>query len=40
VQLRHENDQVTAFRFQLDSHGHLVGGSVNSVYKELRTASQ
>jgi hypothetical protein len=40
VQLRHENDQVTAFRFQLDNHGHLVAGSVNDVYKELRTAAQ
>ena len=40
VQLRHENDQVTAFRFQLDSHGRLVAGSLNSVYKELRTAAR
>ena len=40
VQLRHENDQVTAFRFQLDGHGRLVAGSRNSIYKELRTAAQ
>jgi hypothetical protein len=40
VQLRHENDQVTAFRFQLDGHGRLVAGSTNSVYRELRTAAQ
>ena len=40
VQLRHENDQVTAFRFTLDSRGQLVAGSVNSVYKELRIASR
>jgi len=40
VQLRHENDQVTAFRFQLDGHGRLVAGSANSVYRELRTAAQ
>lgn len=40
IQLRHENDQVTAFRFQLDGHGRLVAGSTNSVYKELRTAAQ
>jgi hypothetical protein len=40
VQLRHENDQVTAFRFRLDDHGQLVADSVNSVYKELRTASR
>lgn len=40
VQLRHENHQVTAFRFSLDSEGHLVTGSVNSLYKELRMAAQ
>jgi len=40
VQLHHENDQVTAFRFRLDDHGQLVAGSVNNVYKELRTASR
>ena len=40
VQLRHENDQVTAFRFRLDDHGQLLAGSVNSVYKELRTAAR
>ena len=40
VQLHHENEQVTAFRFSLDSHGHLVQGSVNNLYKELRVAAQ
>ena len=40
VQLHHENEQVTAFRFSLDSHGHLVDGSVNNLYKELRVAAQ
>ena len=40
VQLRHENDQVTAFRFTLDKDGDLVAGSMNTVYKDLRTASQ
>jgi hypothetical protein len=40
VQLRHENDQVTAFRFRLDEDGHMVAGSMNTVYKDLRTASQ
>jgi len=40
VQLRHENDQVTAFRFRLDGRGHLVAGSTNNVYKELRTAAR
>ncbi len=40
VRLRHENDQVTAFRFRLDSEGHLVTDSINSLYKELRVAAQ
>lgn len=40
VQLRRENDQVTAFRFTLDSNGRIVAGSLNSVYRELRTAGQ
>jgi len=40
VQLRHENHQVTAFRFNLDKDGNLVTGSVNSLYKELRVAAQ
>ena len=40
VQLRHENDQVTAFRFTLDKDGDLVAGSMNTVYKDLRTAGQ
>jgi hypothetical protein len=40
VRLRHENDQVTAFRFRLDSEGRLVQDSINSLYKELRVAAQ
>jgi len=40
VQLLRLNDQVTAFRFNLDSQGNLVPGSVNSLFKELRVASQ
>jgi hypothetical protein len=40
VQLRHGNDQVTAFRFRLDRDGNLVPGSLNTVYKELRVAGQ
>ncbi|MGH6930452.1 MAG: hypothetical protein ACREEV_19195 [Dongiaceae bacterium] len=40
VQLRQENDQVTAFRFQLDKEGHVVAGSMNTLYKDLRTASK
>jgi hypothetical protein len=40
VRLRHENDQVTAFRFRLDGDGRLVQDSVNSLYKELRVAAQ
>jgi len=40
VQLRHENDQVTAFRFQLDGGGRVIPDSMNTLYKDLRTASQ
>jgi hypothetical protein len=40
VQLKRENDQVTAFRFTLDNRGHLVAGSINNVYRELRVATQ
>ena len=40
VQLKRENDQVTAFRFTLDNRGHLVAGSINDVYKELRVATK
>jgi hypothetical protein len=37
VKLSHENHQLTAFRFRLDDQGSLVPGSVNSIYRELRT---
>jgi hypothetical protein len=40
IRLQHENDQVTAFRFTLDGKGHLVSGSINNLYKELRVAAQ
>ena len=40
VELRHENDEVTAFRFTLDSRGYVVPGSMNSLYKELRVAAR
>jgi hypothetical protein len=40
VELRHENDEITAFRFRLDGHGALVAGSVTSLYKPLRVAAQ
>jgi hypothetical protein len=40
VELLRLNDQVTAFRFNLDGEGNLVPGSVNSLFKELRVASQ
>jgi hypothetical protein len=40
VRLLHLNDQVTAFRFDLDSDGNLVPGSMNTLFKELRVASQ
>jgi hypothetical protein len=38
VELRHENEEVTAFRFTLDSKGQLVVGSINNVFRELRVA--
>jgi hypothetical protein len=38
VELRHENDEITAFRFTIDKKGAVVPGSTNSVYKELRLA--
>lgn len=40
VELRHLNDEVTAFRFTLDRKENLLPGSVNNLYKELRTASR
>jgi hypothetical protein len=39
VQLRHENQELTALRFRLDAEGGLVADSVNSLFKELRVAS-
>ncbi len=40
VRLLHLNDQVTAFRFDLDSEGNMIPGSMNALFKELRVASQ
>jgi hypothetical protein len=40
VELRRENDEITAFRFRLDGHGGLVPGSVISLYKPLRVAAR
>jgi len=39
VDLRKENEEITAFRFRLDGQGNLVAGSVNSLNKPLRTAA-
>jgi hypothetical protein len=39
VELRRENQEVTALRFRLDANGQLQAGSVNSLFKELRVAS-
>ncbi len=39
VELAREGDEHTAFRFKLDSKGHLVRGSVHNLPKPLRTAS-
>jgi hypothetical protein len=38
VELRRENQELTAFRFRLDDKGQLVPGSVHSLFRELRTA--
>jgi hypothetical protein len=40
VRLLHLNDQVTAFRFDLDGDGNMIPGSMNTLFKELRVASQ
>jgi hypothetical protein len=39
VELRRENQELTALRFRLDGTGKLQAGSVNSLFKELRVAS-
>jgi hypothetical protein len=39
IDLRRENQELTALRFRLDSKGQLQAGSVNSLFKELRVAS-
>ena len=40
VELRHDNQEVTAMRFRLDEHGTFIPGSLNSLFKELRIAAQ
>jgi hypothetical protein len=40
VELRKEGQELTALRFRLDSHGGLVAGSVNSLFKPLRVAAK
>jgi hypothetical protein len=40
VELDHENQEVTAFRFRLDGEGRLVAGSVNSLFEPLRAGSK
>jgi len=39
VQLRHEDQELTALRFRLDGEGGLVADCVNNLFKELRVAS-
>ncbi len=36
VNLRHENEEITALRFTLNKSGELVAGTVHSLQKELR----
>src|SRR3546814_4795707 len=38
VELKKENEELTAFRFRLDNDGNLVRGSVHSLQKPLRAA--
>lgn len=38
VRLDHEGEEVTAFRFTLTDRGELVPGSLNAVFKPLRSA--
>jgi hypothetical protein len=40
VDLRREGEELTAFRFTLDGNGHLVPGSINSLYRALRSAAR
>src|SRR5258708_36376007 len=37
VELTHEGQQSTVFRFRLDDQGALLPGSVNRIHKDLRT---
>jgi hypothetical protein len=38
VQLKREGQEVTAVRFRLDGEGHLIPGSLHSLFKPLRAA--
>jgi hypothetical protein len=40
VMLRRDNEELTVFRFKLDPEAHLVPGSVNSLFRPLRSASK
>jgi hypothetical protein len=40
VELWKQGQELTALRFRLDSHGGLVPGSVNSLFKPLRVAAK
>jgi len=39
VELRKQNQELTAARFRLDASGQLVSGSINSLFKGLRVAA-
>jgi hypothetical protein len=39
VVLAHEGEELTVYRFELNQDGGLIGGSVHSLYKPLRSAS-
>jgi hypothetical protein len=39
IELRKQNQQITALRFRIDPAGEIVAGSVDSLYKPLRVAA-
>jgi hypothetical protein len=40
LDMMHEDEELTAFRFRLDEEGHLVSGSVHNLPRPLRAAAQ
>lgn len=40
LELTHPGEENTAFRFEMDKDGRLVGGSINSLFKPLRSGTK